>query len=266
MTTANSEKPRNGYLTDYQYNGVWRKGIKFPEGKLSYYDQYDIVIEGITWQSPEQIDSENIILVPAEEDIVWNSWIGIYGSRGSEASETVYLEGTEIKPFGGKIDNSGTQTRVVFEEGSVTRYNNYQAVIGGKKYTDLPVDSANNAIGLTVKMGEYDGVVLSGLNDRSQPVTIFEKDGENKPLQGFVIFHGSTSTCIMFRKGDLTAFAAGYKLYYEDTFTTASINLEPIHIRFESVGKNIRTEVRLVALDSNGAEGETLFRGRYNQG
>ncbi|EBQ5939551.1 hypothetical protein C9Q78_24570 [Salmonella enterica subsp. enterica serovar Enteritidis] len=236
MTTANSEKPRNGYLTDYQYNGVWRKGIKFPEGKLSYYDQYDIVIEGITWQSPEQIDSENIILVPAEEDIVWNSRIGIYGSRGSEASETVYLEGTEIKPF------------------------------GGKKYTDLPVDSANNAIGLTVKMGEYDGVVLSGLNDRSQPVTIFEKDGENKPLQGFVIFHGSTSTCIMFRKGDLTAFAAGYKLYYEDTFTTASINLEPIHIRFESVGKNIRTEVRLVALDSNGAEGETLFRGRYNQG
>lgn len=173
MTTANSEKPRNGYLTDYQYNGVWRKGIKFPEGKLSYYDQYDIVIEGITWQSPEQIDSENIILVPAEEDIVWNSRIGIYGSRGSEASETVYLEGTEIKPFGGKIDNSGTQTRVVFEEGSVTRYNNYQAVIGGKKYTDLPVDSANNAIGLTVKMGEYDGVVLSGLNDRSQPVTIF---------------------------------------------------------------------------------------------
>lgn len=110
MTTANSEKPRNGYLTDYQYNGVWRKGIKFPEGKLSYYDQYDIVIEGITWQSPEQIDSENIILVPAEEDIVWNSRIGIYGSRGSEASETVYLEGTEIKPFGGKIDNSGTQT------------------------------------------------------------------------------------------------------------------------------------------------------------
>ena len=97
MTTANSEKPRNGYLTDYQYNGVWRKGIKFPEGKLSYYDQYEIVIEGITWQSPEQIDSENIILVPAEEDIVWNSRIGIYGSRGSEASETVYLEGTEIK-------------------------------------------------------------------------------------------------------------------------------------------------------------------------
>lgn len=62
----------------------------------------------------------------------------------------------------------------------------------------------------------------------------------------------------MFRKGDLTAFAARYKLYYEDTFTTASINLEPIHIRFESVGKNIRTEVRLVALDSNGAEGNLI--------
>ncbi|MBA5859145.1 hypothetical protein F9881_19660, partial [Morganella morganii] len=81
----------------------------------------------------------------------------------------------------------------------------------------------------------------------SQKVTIFEKDGGNKPLQGFVIFHGSTSTFIMFRKGDLTAFAVGYKLYYEVTFPTASINLEPIHIRFESVGKNIRTEVRLVA-------------------
>lgn len=44
MTTANSEKPRNGYLTDYQYNGVWRKGIKFPEGKLSYYDQYSMIL------------------------------------------------------------------------------------------------------------------------------------------------------------------------------------------------------------------------------
>ncbi len=265
MTESKSEKPGGGYLTDYQHDGAWRKGIKFPSGKLSYYEQYDIVVEGTTWQKPEQIDSENIILIPAQEDIVWNSKIGIYGSRGTEASETVYMDGTEVKPFGGKIDNSGALTRIVFEEGSVTRYNNYQAVINGHKYTDLPKDTENNAIGLTVKIDEYAGVVLSGLNDRSQPVTVFEKDSDNKPLQGFVIFHGDTSTCIMFRKGDLTAFSAGYKLYYEDTSTTASINLEPIHIRFESVGKNIRTEVRLVALNSDGQDGETLFQGRYNQ-
>lgn len=265
MVHKNIEKPVDGYLTDYQYQNIWRKVVKFPTGSLSYFDNYDIVVEGITFQNPECIANENIILIPASEDIAWNSKIGIYGSIGTEPSEVVYLDGTVVRPFGGQIDNSGSTTRIVFEEGKVTRYENYQAVINGVLYRDLPKNAANNAIDLTVKIDENAGVVLSGLNDRGNPVPVFEKDSENKPLNGFVIFHGTSSTCIMFRKGDLTDFAPGYKLYYEDTSTTASIDLAPIHIRFESVGKNIYTEVKLVALDENGHDREVLFQGRYNE-
>ncbi|EML5380997.1 hypothetical protein RVW18_004219 [Enterobacter bugandensis] len=265
MTHQPIEKPADGYLTDYQHENVWRKVVKFPTGSLSYFENYDIVVEGITFQNPERIDSDNIIMIPESEDVAWNSKIGIYGSIGSLPSEVVYFGGTEVRPFGGQIDNSGPTTRIVFEEGSVTRYENYQVVVNGVVYRDLPKNATDNAIDLTVKIDENAGIVLSGLNDRGNPVPVFEKDSENKPLNGFVIFHGTTSTCIMFRKGDLTEFADGYKLYYEDTFTTASIDLAPIHIRFESVGKNIYTEVKLVALDKNGNDGEVLFKGRYNE-
>ena len=265
MTHQRIEKPADGYLTDYQHENVWRKVVKFPTGSLSYFENYDIIVEGITFQNPERIDSENIIMIPASEDVAWNSKIGIYGSVGSLPSEVVYFDGTEIRPYGGKIDNSGPTTRIVFEEGNVTRYENYQVVINKEEYRDLPKNVTDNAIDLTVKVDENAGIVLSGLNDRGKPVPVFEKDSENKPLNGFVIFHGTKSTCIMFRKGDLTEFADGYKLYYEDTFTTASIDLAPIHIRFESVGKNIYTEVKLVALDKNGNDGDVLFQGRYNE-
>ncbi|ENI4128951.1 hypothetical protein ABXY91_002354 [Vibrio fluvialis] len=265
MVGKHVDKPADGYLTDYQHEGIWRKVVKFPTGSLSYFDNYDIVVEGITFQDPERIDSENIVLIPSSEDVAWNSKIGIYGSIGAQPSEIVYLGGTEVRPYGGEIDNNGATTRIVFEEGSVSRYENYQAVINGTTYRDLPKNVADNAIDLTVKVSSDAGIVLSGLNDRGNPVPVFEKDSENKPLNGFVVFHGTESTCIMFRKGDLTEFAAGYKLYYEDTFTTASIDLAPIHIRFESVGKNIYTEVKLVALDDNGNDGEVLFQGRYNE-
>ena len=265
MTHQRIEKPADGYLTDYQHENVWRKVVKFPTGSLSYFENYDIIVVGITFQIPERIDSENIIMIPASEDVAWNSKIGIYGSVGSLPSEVVYFDGTEIRPYGGKIDNSGPTTRIVFEEGNVTRYENYQVVINKEEYRDLPKNVTDNAIDLTVKVDENAGIVLSGLNDRGKPVPVFEKDSENKPLNGFVIFHGTKSTCIMFRKGDLTEFADGYKLYYEDTFTTASIDLAPIHIRFESVGKNIYTEVKLVALDKNGNDGDVLFQGRYNE-
>lgn len=265
MTHVQSEIPRGGYLTDYQYDGQWRKAVKFPEGNLSYFENYDILIEGITYQDPERINQENIVLVPANEDIAWNSKIGVYGSNGSEPSVTLYLDGTEVRPFGGKFDNSLSTTRIVFEGGSVTRYNNYEAVIAGKKYTDLPKDPEKNSIDLTIKIDEAEGIILSGLNDRSNPITVFELGSTPKPVQGFVVFHGIESTCIMFRRGDLREYAKGYKFYYENTFTTESINLEPIHIRFESVGKNIYTEVRLVALDENGQDYETLFQGRYNE-
>lgn len=259
-----STKPKDGYLIDYQYEGIWRKAIKFPTGRLDYFDNYDMVIEGVTYQNPERIDRENMILVPANEDIAWNSKIGVYGSNGTAPSETIYLEGTEIRPFGGKIDNSSKTTQVIFEEGNVTRYENYEAIISGKKYTNLQKDAEKNSIDLTTKVADSASIILSGLNDRGQPITVFEKKEDPTPLQGFVIFHGNTSTCIMFREGDLTKYAAGYRLYYEDTSTTESINLEPIHIRFESVGKNIRSEVRLVALDEKGQEIETLFQGRFN--
>jgi len=265
MTSMQSGIPRGGYLTDHLHGDQWRKAVKFPEGDLDYFENYDIVVEGITYQKPERIDAENIVLVPANEEIAWNSKIGVYGSNGSEASVTLFLDGTEVRPFGGKIDNSSSTTHIVFEGGSVTRYNNYEAVISGSKYTDLPKNPEKNSIDLTIKIDESEGVVLSGLNDRSIPITVFEQDSTPKPVQGFVIFHGDTSTCIMFRKGDLREYAKGYKLYYENTFTTTSINLEPIHIRFESVGKNIYTEVSLVALDENGQDHETLFQGRYNE-
>lgn len=239
--------------------------MKFPTGNISYYDKYDIIVEGVTFQNPEKIIIENIVLVPESEDIAWNSRIGVYGEIGTLPSEIVYLEGSAIRPFGGKIQQTNTTTRIVFEEGTVSRYENYEAVINGKTYKDLPQELNDNAINLTIKVDDSAGIIVSGLNDRGKPVHVFEKDSEQKPLNSFVIFHGTTSTCIMFRKGDLTEYAAGYKLYYEDTFTTAAINLEPIHIRFESVGKNIYSEVKLVTLDNNGLEGEILFQGRYNE-
>lgn len=265
MVQKHIAKPTEGYLTDYLHDNIWRKGVKFAQGNLSYFEHYDIIVEGITFQHPERIDSEAIILIPAEEDIAWNSKIGIYGANGTQPSETIYLSGTQIRPFGGQIDNSEATTHIVFEEGSVTRYENYQAEINGVIYRDLPKNVANNAIDLTVKVNQHAGIVLSGLNDRGHPIVVFEKGVENRPLNGFVIFHGSTSTCIMFRQGDLTEFADGYKLYYEDTFTTSSIDLAPTHIRFESVGKNIYTEVKLVALDKNGHDADILFQGRYNE-
>lgn len=265
MINESIEKLADGYLTDYQYNNNLRKVVKFPKGSLSYYENYDIVVEGITFQKPERIDKENIILIPASEDVAWNSKISIHGSIGGHPSEVVYLHGDAVRPFGGKIDNEGLTTRIIFEEGDVKRYENYEAVIDGVTYHNLPKNEKDNAIDLTVKVDKNAEIILSGLNDKSKAIPVFEKDSESKPLNGFVIFHGTHSTCIMFRKGDLTEFAAGYKLYYEDTFTTKHIGLEPTHIRFESVGKNIYTEVKLVTLDKNGNDLDVLFQGRYNK-
>jgi len=265
MTHESIEKPASGYLTDYHYNNILRKGVKFPVGSLSYFENYDIVVEGITFQHPERIDKENIILIPASEDVVWNSKISIHGSSGTHPSEDIFHYGTEVKPFGGKIDNEGLTTRIIFEEGDVKRYENYEAVIDGVTYHNLPKNEKDNAIDLTVKVDKNAEIILSGLNDKSKAIPVFKKDSKIQPLNGFVIFHGDRSTCIMFREGDLTEFAAGYKLYYEDTFTTEYIGLEPTHIRFESVGKNIYTEVKLVTLDKNKNDIEVIFQGRYNK-
>lgn len=265
MANTISGKPADGYLTDYQCEGAWRKAVKFTVGSLDYFDKYDIVVEGVTFQSPERIDGENIVFIPASEDVAWNSRIGIYGSIGAQPSEVVYLDGTEVRPFGGKIDDSGQTTRIIFEGGKVTRYEKYKAKIRGSDYLDLPRHADVNAIDLTVKVGEHDEIILSGLNDRDNPVRVFKRDAENKPLNGFVVFHDAKSTCIMFQDGDLTDFAPGYKLYYEDACTTSSIDLAPIHIRFEFVGKNIYTELKLVALNDQGQDGEVLFQGRYNE-
>ncbi|AZE50401.1 hypothetical protein C4K04_4746 [Pseudomonas chlororaphis] len=259
-----AEKPSSGYLTDYLVGEKWRKGVKFPVGDISYFEFYDIIVEGITYQNPERNNADNIILVPEEEDVVWNSKIGVYGANGTGASEEVFLEGTAVRPFGGKQDNSQTNTRIIFEGGNVERYNNYVATVAGHEHGGLVVSAEDNSVALPILVPDGTGIKMYALNDSSKRIPVFEQDGESQPLQGYVIFHGGTSTCIMFRKGDLTTFAPGYKLYYEDTYTTAYIGLDPIHIRFESVGKNIYTEVQLYSLTNSGQDDKLLFKGRYN--
>ncbi|MBN3722610.1 hypothetical protein [Burkholderia sp. Ac-20379] len=258
--------PASGYLTDYKLNGQQRKGVKFSEGSLAYFEHYDIVVEGVAYQNPEKIDADAIVLVPAGEDIAWNSRIGVYGANGTEASQAVFLAGEVFRPGAGHIDNAGDKTRIVFDSGNVTRYTHYSANVDGAEHGGLTIVENKNAVELPVKVHENAKIVVFGHSDSDKKTAVFDGLSEAEPLHGAVVFHGTTSTCVMFMKGDLTKFAPGYKLRYEgDKSTVEARRLSPTHIRFETVGRNIVTEVQLFSLKADGSEDRLLFKGRYNK-
>lgn len=267
-TNPTAGAPDGGYLTDYNHDGHPRRAVKFTSGSISFYTHYDVLVEGTTHQGPSQIHGDNVILLPEEEDIAWNSRIEIFGANGADASKRVFEQGEAIRPFAGKVDDSEANTRIVFEEGNVTRYDNYSVVVSGQEVPGIVILAEQNAIKLPAKVPSGEEMVASGLNASGRKIPVFKRVGEaadTKPSRGFVIFHGTTSTCIMFAEGDMTRFSPGYKLVYEnDQSTTVYIGLAPNHIRYESVGKNIVTELRLYALDGNGAQTHLLFQGRYN--
>ncbi|WP_201447233.1 hypothetical protein [Burkholderia gladioli] len=259
------QPPSGGYITDHTVDGRQRKCVKFIAGSFACYEHYDIVVEGNTYQNPERIDKELLILVPADVDVAYNSRIGVYGANGAEASKKLFQGGDAVRPFGGRVDNTGSLTRVIFEGGNIGRYANYSAEVSGKEYGGIKIIPESNAVELPLKVDENVQVIVYGHNDADKKITVFDGLAEALPVHGFVVFHGSTSTCVMFQKGDMTKYSAGYKLSYEDgKSTTEFIGLEPIHIRFESVGKNIRTEVKLHSLKPDGSEDRLLFQGRYN--
>jgi len=263
---GNATAPSAGYLTDYKLNGQQRKGVKFSAGSLAYFEHYDIVVEGVAYQDPEKIDAANIILVPANEDIAWNSRIGVYGANGTGESQALFLDGTVFRPGAGHIDNRGELTRIVFDSGNVGRYTHYSADVDGTEYGGLTIVPEKNAVELPVKVKENAKIEIFGRSESDKKVSVFDGRSEAEPLHGAVVFHGDTSTCVMFMKGDLEKFAPGYKLRYEnDKSTVEARRLSPTHIRFETVGRNIVTEVQLYALTADGAEDRLLFKGRYNK-
>lgn len=95
------QPPSGGYITDHSVDGQQRKGVKFIAGSFACYEHYDIVVEGNTYQNPERIDKELLILVPVGVDVAYNSRIGVYGANGTEASKTLFLGEMRFVPSAG---------------------------------------------------------------------------------------------------------------------------------------------------------------------
>ncbi|MCW7764151.1 hypothetical protein [Photorhabdus luminescens] len=260
------KKPSSGYATDHFYDGAWHRAVKFVEGSVEFFDVYDVIFEGITYQSPPILVSENLIIVPiAKDEVAWNSKIEIYGAIGSGESEKIFSDGDATRPFAGELDVSNPQEPlVIFGGGNVSRFSNYTASVNGVEYGGLITDPERNSISL-LRPIEDGKLMVFGKTETGKNVIVFEieTEGENKPLNGWVEFH-DVATCILFRSGDLTGFANSYELRYEGTSTRSYRGLSPTHIRYENIGHHIRTEVELWAYWQDKPDGVLLFKGRYN--
>ncbi|WP_434525330.1 hypothetical protein [Photorhabdus asymbiotica] len=260
------EKPSSGYATDHFYDGAWHRAVKFVEGNVEFFDIYDLIFEGITYQSPPVLPSENMIIVPiAKDEIAWNSKIEIYGAVGIGESEKIFTDGDAVRPYAGEFDLSNPQEPfIIFGGGNVNRFSNYVANINGVEYGGLIIDPQKNSISLLRPL-EAGKLIVFGKTETGKNVIVFEKEteGENKPLNGWVEFH-DVATCILFRSGDLTRFATSYELRYEGTSTRAYQGLSPTHIRYENIGHHVNTEVELWAYWEDQPNGVLLFKGRYH--
>ncbi|MCT8352520.1 MULTISPECIES: hypothetical protein [Photorhabdus] len=133
------KKPSSGYATDHFYDGAWHRAVKSVEGSVEFFDVYDVIFEGITYQSPPILVSENLIIVPiAKDEVAWNSKIEIYGAIGTGESEKIFSDGDAVRPFAGELDVSNPQEPlVIFGGGNVSRFPNYTASVNGVEYGDL---------------------------------------------------------------------------------------------------------------------------------
>ncbi|EYU14671.1 hypothetical protein [Photorhabdus aegyptia] len=260
------KQPSSGYATDHFYDGAWHRAVKFVEGSVEFFDVYDVIFEGITYQSPPILVSENLIIVPiAKDEVAWNSKIEIYGAIGTGESEKIFSDGDAVRPFAGELDVSNPQEPlVIFGGGNVSRFPNYTANVNGVEYGGLIIDPEKNSISLLHPI-EDGKLMVFGKTETGKNVIVFEieTEGENKPLNGWVEFH-DVATCILFRSGDLTGFANSYELRYEGTSTRNYRGLSPTHIRYENIGHHVKTEVELWAYWQDKPDGVLLFKGRYN--
>lgn len=264
--TPTADAPGGGFLTDHTHEGQPRKAITFNSGSIAYYGNYDILVEGITFQGAARIESENLILIPAEADLASDSRIELFGSNGTEASNRVFEQGHLVRPHDGRVLDDGKITRIFFAQGDIARYDKYFVTVSGQEVPHTVL--AYRTIQIRGNVRSHEEIVVAGINPSGGKIILFKRpglDGDAKPSRGYVGLHDDASTCIVFHEGDTTRFARGYKLVYEDgQSTTEHVRFYPNHLRYESVGRNILTEVKVYALDENGAEIELVFQGRFN--
>jgi hypothetical protein len=261
---AQTSPPSSGYLTDSP--DFKSKAIKFAGGDLRHFPSYELFVEGVPNTAPELNLEKNLIIIPEHDYPAWNSDIRVYGVTAAGVDQKLFEQKGEIRPSAGYVNKDDTR-RIKFENGSVNRFQKYLVLNNGQAIRDIKADEKTNELVLVTPLSRGATVEVFGLNDADKRVPLWsgKVPGGTTPVptlptNGWVEFH-DRATCILFNKGDLTAYAASYELHYEGQVTRDYRGLAPTHIRFENIGHHVRTRVQLYAISKTG-EKTLLFDGK----